>query len=270
MHRLAGLSGKAGLRPGSSGMNRARRFAARPGGGPHPGLSLLLPGLRRSVRPVASHRVLAKGTGGVPRRATHVDEADRSLTPASGPPSLVRLTVGLFAWDGSLRRRSQMSAKPRSPEKARVSLPAPTDSPPKDPAGLAVWFREGVDVEISQLEKAGGSQKYELLTGKRIEVTGPAEAIYQFIIADGTRLPEDAEGRLKALGTEFRASVINQQILLDGDVPPPVGITNAVLMVDDTALLRRLAERLEECASTPSLNGMLAPAPPRVASPTQW
>lgn len=148
----------------------------------------------------------------------------------------------------------------------RVSQPAPTDSPPKEPAGLASWFQEGVDAEIAQLEKAGGSQSYELLTGKRLEVTGPTEAIYLFIIADGTRLPEDAEGRLKALGTEFRASVINQQanrvqVLLDGDVPPPVGITNAVLVVDDTALLRRLAERLQECASTPSLIGMLATVP---------
>jgi hypothetical protein len=139
-------------------------------------------------------------------------------------------------------------------------------SPPREPSQLAAWFHEGVAAEIAHLEKAGGSQKFELLTGKLLEVTGPSEAIYQFVIADGTRLPEDAEGRLKALGKEFRASVINQQanrvqLLVETDSAPPPGITNAVLFVDDTALLRRLAEVLEKQANASSPFGPLATIP---------
>lgn len=136
-------------------------------------------------------------------------------------------------------------------------------SPPDTPGELATWFREGVEAEIRQLEKAGGTQNFELLTGTRLDLTGPFEAIYQFLIADGTRLPEDAEGLLRAAGKEFRASVINQQanrvqVLVEWDGAPPVGITNAVLTVDDTALLRRLAEALERLSDTPSVIRPLA------------
>jgi len=158
------------------------------------------------------------------------------------------------------------SAKSSGAEPSRAPRPEPTDVPPKSPGELAAWFQGGVEAEIAQLEKAGGSQNYELLSGRRLEVTGPAEAIYQFIIADGTRIPEDAEGRLKALGTEFRASVISQQanrvqVLLEAEVATPAGITNGVLVVDDTALLRRLAQELEEFAKAPSLIGPLAVTP---------
>jgi AAA domain/PLD-like domain len=135
---------------------------------------------------------------------------------------------------------------------------------PKDSVALAQWFREAVESEIATLERSGGEQRFELLSGSPLEVCNAAEAVYQFLIADGTRIPEDAEGRLKALGREFSASVIGQQanriqLLVIGDGPLPRGIPNAMLVVDDLALLRRLGEVLKEYGSP--FNGPIAHLP---------
>lgn len=121
---------------------------------------------------------------------------------------------------------------------------------PKKSADLASWFAEGVRAEIAALEKDGGVQTYEVHSGKLIEQKGANEGVFAFIIADGTRIPEDANGRLKVDDIEFSATVIGQQgniihIYLEGKAIPP-GIHWAKLIIDDTALLRRLAEVLEE------------------------
>lgn len=138
-----------------------------------------------------------------------------------------------------------------------------TDQPPLEPYALATWFAEGVRSELSALEKDGGSQNYEVLSGQLIEATGPMQAIFQFIIADGTLVPEDATGRLKTGSDEYAASVISQnanliQLHLEGMTPVPPGIPRGMLIIDDTALLRKLAEVLEEAAKNPTSIGPLA------------
>lgn len=141
------------------------------------------------------------------------------------------------------------------------------DRPPDDASALATWFAEGVRAELIALEKKnkendGGSQKYELLAGKVIDRRSASQAIFQFIIADGTRVPEDATGRLKTPTDEYSVTVVGQQadrivLCIDGDALPP-GIHRAMLIIDDTALLRRLAEVLDETAQKPALVGPLA------------
>lgn len=131
---------------------------------------------------------------------------------------------------------------------------AQPDIPPTDAAALSAWLREGVNAEVEALERKGSMQRFELLTGTKLSDAGPGEAIYQFLLADGTRVPEDADGQLHALGREFSATVLSQQgnriqLLVAGDQPLPDGFMNALFEVDDTALLKKLAEVLESVRS---------------------
>lgn len=134
---------------------------------------------------------------------------------------------------------------------------------PLEPGALARWFAEGVRAELAALDKEGGAQTYELLAGQLVEATGATGGIVQFLVADGSRIPEDATGTLKAGREEYDASVVAQEanrivLQLDGRAAVPVGIPRAIFTVDDTALLRKLAEILEELAATPETIGPLA------------
>ena len=130
------------------------------------------------------------------------------------------------------------------------------ETPPIDSGALATWFAEGVHAELTALEKDGGTQVYEVQSGELIEAKGPNQGIFLFVIADGTRIPEDATGKLKTADNEFTASVIWQQgnlihLHLEGK-SLPLNIHWARLTIDDTALLQRLAQILEELAKNPS------------------
>jgi len=83
-----------------------------------------------------------------------------------------------------------------------------SERPPADASSLAAWFAEGVRAELTALEKDGGSQSYEVQAGKLVEKRGQTQAIFQFIIADGTRIPEEASGKLKTATDEFLVTVI--------------------------------------------------------------
>ena len=68
---------------------------------------------------------------------------------------------------------------------------------------------------------------YEVLSGRLIQRSSETKGVYEFIVADGTRLPEDAGGRLKAGEDEYSASVLAQeanriQMLVEsrGSLPP--------------------------------------------------
>jgi KaiC/GvpD/RAD55 family RecA-like ATPase len=127
---------------------------------------------------------------------------------------------------------------------------------------LATWFAEAVRGEVAALEKDGGSQAYEVLSGRLIRRTSPTQAILQFILADGTRIPEDATGILKASSGEYSASVIGQDanridLLIAGETLP-AAIPRAILSIDDTALLKKLAEALEGVAHNPQSIGRMA------------
>jgi hypothetical protein len=136
-----------------------------------------------------------------------------------------------------------------------------SDRPPTDAGSLAAWFAEGVRAELVALEKEGASQNYEVFAGKLVEQRGPTQAIFQFIIADGTRIPEEATGRLRTATDEYAVTVIGlraDRIDLCVECQPSLGagIHRATLVIDDTALLRKLAEVLDGIAQEP---GSVAP-----------
>jgi hypothetical protein len=127
-------------------------------------------------------------------------------------------------------------------------LEVPEFQPPKEIAELARWFAEGVQAELEALKKSGGEQIHEVHSGKLIERISSELGIFTFLIADGTRLPEDASGRLRADKRDFIATVIGQNgniihLQLEGD-SLPTSIYRAKLSIEDTALLQRLAQVL--------------------------
>jgi len=129
--------------------------------------------------------------------------------------------------------------------------------PPTTSGALAAWFAEAVNTEITELEKRGKAQAYEVLSGKLIDTRGPGWSVVQFIIADGLRIPEDATGVLKTQRGDYAASVVGQQgtlidLLLEGRTIPIEGIARAQLVIEDTILLRRLAEVLHDVAKDPA------------------
>ncbi|HBV96183.1 MAG: hypothetical protein JL50_06195 [Peptococcaceae bacterium BICA1-7] len=139
----------------------------------------------------------------------------------------------------------------------------PYEEIPSSIKKLALWFVEGVNKEIEFLGKNGGTQQYELLSGRFIGSLNSNQAILEFVIADGTRIPEDASGKLKTELNEYPASVVSQyankiHIQIDCIDIPDSGIQRALLIIDDTAILRKLAEALEVINEEPSAVGSLA------------
>jgi len=125
------------------------------------------------------------------------------------------------------------------------------DNLPNTGAGLAEWFSEGVRHEIEALSKEGGEQRHELISGKLCKEVGVGTGIYEFIIADATRIIEDSSGRLITKNDEYSARVVSQQanriyVQIEVQGQLPLNIPGATLLIDDTALLRRLLEVLEE------------------------
>src|SRR5712691_5210579 len=115
-----------------------------------------------------------------------------------------------------------------------------TARPPANSRALAVWFVEAVRAEIAALETNGGTQNYEVIAGRLIEKRSENQAVFRFIIADDTRIPEEAAGKLKTSSQEYTATVIGQQadrldLCLEGEAPLPPGIHRATLIIDDTA-----------------------------------
>ncbi|MCK4814970.1 AAA family ATPase, partial [bacterium] len=125
------------------------------------------------------------------------------------------------------------------------------DNLPNTGAGLAEWFSEGVRHEIEAITKEGGEQRHELISGKLCNELGVSTGIYEFIIADATRIIEDSSGRLITNNDEYSAYVVSQQanriyVQIEAKGQLPLNIPGATLLIDDTALLRRLLEILEE------------------------
>ena len=134
--------------------------------------------------------------------------------------------------------------------------------PPQTITALANWFAEGVRAELQALEKKGWAQIYEVHSGQLVEARGPTQGIYTFIIADGTRIPEDSNGRLKIEDSEFSATVVGQQgniihLYIEGKTLPHT-IHFARLIIDDTALLKKLLEVLQDCSENPAKLSSLA------------
>jgi hypothetical protein len=134
---------------------------------------------------------------------------------------------------------------------------------PTGTSALALWFSEGVRAELTELEKKGGEQRYELHSGQCISPEGSERPIYRFTLADGTLVPEEATGLLQVDSRDFKATVVAQpvnriEVQLDGADGLGPFVPRAILCVDDLGLLRRLAEELEEISGSASSGSPLA------------
>lgn len=172
------------------------------------------------------------------------------------------------------KRAAKKQPKPKATAKNGAKKPIessehedknPADQPPRGAAELASWFAEAVRAEIAELEKQESSRSHEVLSGIIVRSTSAETAIYRFVLADGMRLPEEATGRLKTPSDEFAATVISQQadrleLQIKGATTLPTNIPRGRLMIDDTALLRKLAETLESHAANGQPTGPLVSA----------
>jgi len=125
---------------------------------------------------------------------------------------------------------------------------------PREAHQLGAWFAEAVRAELTELEKKGTEQRYEVHGGQRLTPEKSFYAIYRFTLADSTLVPEDASGTIEVEGRQFKASVVAQDtsrvdVQIDGAETLGTFVARAILSVDDLALLRKLAEVLEAVAS---------------------
>jgi len=114
-------------------------------------------------------------------------------------------------------------------------------------------FTSAIDAEITLLEKEGRDQVYELLSGQREEKS--TGTLYIFVLADTLRLPEEATGTLRVDSREISATIISQEgnrvwLLLESPETLPEYIPLARLIIDETALLKRLKEKIEALRSS--------------------
>ncbi|MDD4051433.1 MAG: AAA domain-containing protein [candidate division Zixibacteria bacterium] len=126
-------------------------------------------------------------------------------------------------------------------------------APPSELKALATWFAEAVQAEVSELEKKGREQRYELHSGQRITPENSPFTIYRFLLADNTLVPEDASAVLDVAGRLYNATIVSQssgwlevQVVTDSMLGQFV--PRALLRVDDLGLLRKLIETLESLA----------------------
>lgn len=126
--------------------------------------------------------------------------------------------------------------------------------PPTASDDLAWWFAEAVHAEIAELEKKGGEQRFELHAGQRVTGEQSPYAIYRFLLADNTLVPEDASGTIDIVGRQFKASVVAREtsridVQIDGADALGAFVARAILRVEDLGLLRKLTEILEAIAA---------------------
>ena len=121
---------------------------------------------------------------------------------------------------------------------------------PTTGVALAAWFSQAVRAEIAALERDARRRRVELLSGRRRDGLQPGPALFDFELADPSIVPEDASGSIEIDGSKYAASVVSQHdnvvvievAWLDFSI---MRVTRALLSLDDTGLLRRLADVLE-------------------------
>jgi hypothetical protein len=120
---------------------------------------------------------------------------------------------------------------------------------------------EAVRGEIAELSKDGKNPQYEVLSGRLQSLSPDNTAVFEFQLADGTLIPADASGYLQTEQDKYPATVIAQHentifVQLTGAMEP--NIRRGILVINDTALLERLAGVLEQMAAAKASVGPVA------------
>lgn len=144
-----------------------------------------------------------------------------------------------------------------------LNLPPNADLPDRFVAAIAELIRE--------MKKTGaGQRRYELGKGIRLDSAG-ADTLYSFPFPDEAELFEDAQIEVQIAGRQVGGTVVSIQIgklllALKEDTGPE--IRSAVLLLDATALLDALRDRIEKVKKNEiTLNRTLADA---VLGETPW
>ena len=139
--------------------------------------------------------------------------------------------------------------------------------PPGDIAGIASWFLEAIKAEIEAVTRESARKSYELLSGQLLD---SSQGMFEFILAEGLAIPEEASGRLMIEKDEFQATIVGQMgdritVQVQGMRELPTFIPRGILVVDDVALLKKLEQVLEGISTNPDGIGSL---PVQVFHPT--
>jgi hypothetical protein len=137
-----------------------------------------------------------------------------------------------------------------------LNLPANADLPDRFIAALAELIRE--------IKRTGSGQKrYDLEKGMRVESTG-SETLYAFPFPGEAELFEDAQIEVQVAGRQIAGTVVSIEIgrlllALKEDIGSE--IHSAILLIDSTALLEAIRDRIEKVKKTEiTLNRTLADA----------
>lgn len=140
-----------------------------------------------------------------------------------------------------------------------------------DNAGLPDIYVSALSELIREIKKTGAGQKrYELENGRRIEGAG-GDSLYSFPFSDEAELFEEAQVELLIAGKRIQATIVSisaGRLLLGLKEDVGQTISSAVLLIDTTALLVALKEKIEKVKEGElTLNRILADA---VVGKTAW
>jgi hypothetical protein len=164
------------------------------------------------------------------------EEAEQPPDDRSRPKVLSRIrdvgTPGLPApWGRPLKGDTQLSVAPDS--------------------DLPILYAAALSALISEMKKPdskNGNKRYELEKGIRAQGNAGG-VIYEFIFVEEANLFDDAKVEMEVLGRRVPATIISisdGRIRLSTNADLGAIIHRAVLLVDDTALLEALREKVEQ------------------------
>lgn len=221
----------------------------------------------REQSEAAEHRVVDETTGNAPKHHGR-DERDHaalgrtgelfgSETEAYGPLPDDRGRPAQLTLIRPPGTTGLPSAYVR-PFKREVALPHAAD------ADLPDIFIGALHELIREMKKSGtGQKRYELEKGRRIEAAG-GETLYKFPFADEADLFEDARVEVRVEGQRIDGTIVRidaGHLILGLKEDIGSEVTSAVLVVDATALLEALKEKIEAVKkSEMTLNRGLADA----------
>jgi hypothetical protein len=192
--------------------------------------------------PNPSPEIITEGSG-YSRGGGHRGDGGRAIGAEDLPPDY--------------RRRPETLTRIRPP--GTPGLPTPWVRPlnknvslmlPGNP-DLPQVYAAALSALIAEIKQTGAGQKrYELENGIRAEAAGDT-LIYEFAFTDDADLFQDAKVEVQIFGKRIEASILSigpgsLKVSTSEDLGPTVA--RAVLLVDATALLEALKDRIEEVA----------------------
>jgi hypothetical protein len=194
---------------------------------------------------------------GKPNPSAEVIIGDRAHNPVNGHRDDGRRAHGEEDVPPDDRRRPEVLTRIRPP--GTPGLPTPWVRPLNNNVSLTLpgnpdlpqVYAAALSALIAEIKQTGAGQKrYELENGIRAEAAGDT-LIYEFAFTDDADLFQDAKVEVQIFGKRIEASILSiGPGSLKVSTSEDLGLTvaRAVLLVDATALLEALKDRIEEVA----------------------